>query len=438
MKLERSRQIFERARQVIAGGVSSNVRASDRPFPLCYARGKGSKLLDVDGNEYLDFVMGRGPLILGHSHPALIKAVQETMVDAQLFAAQTEMECEVAETIKKHIPSMEMVRFANSGSEAVHAALRLARFATHRPKIVKFEGHYHGWLDNILFAAPEKARADQSSSDPSRPGNGAAGTADLLIVPWNNLPALEAAFNAHGPEIAAVIMEPVMCNSGCVLPQDGYLEGVRKLCSSKGALLIFDEVITGFRMGLTGAQGRYGVVPDLTVLGKALAGGFILSSFGGKRELMNLIAELKVVHAGTFNGNPISLSAAITSLRILEERKDEFPLLNEMGDQLRLSLVKLANQFSLPCASDGFGMIFCFYLTTAVVSDPMECVKHRDAEATSLFQERMLNQGIRIAPEGTWFLSFAHDQKDVELALNAAKNVLAEIAASRVNSLQRS
>lgn len=424
--LERSRKAFERSRRTVAGGINSNVRASDRPFPLFFDRGKGSRIWDVDGNEYVDFVMGRGPLILGHTDPSLIEAVHEVIGRGQIFAGQTELEYEVAEAIRKHFPSMEMVRFANTGSEAIHATLRLARFSTGRKKIVKFEGHYHGWFDNIVFGTPTKGINKKSDPNEAR-GNSAASSEDVLVLPWNDMSALRIVFDECGRDIAAVVMEPIMCNYGCVMPHPGYLEGVRELCTKQGILLIFDEVITGFRMGLNGAQGHYGLTPDLTVLGKALAGGFVLSCFGGRRDLMDMIADLRVLHAGTFNGNPVSLAAAKATLRIMEERQGEFVRMRQMGNKLIHGLKKLAGDLSLPCGGDGPGSIFCFYLMRSIASESSDRMTLRDDKATALLQENLLAQGIRTTPEGTWLLSFAHDSADMELALTAAKRILPEL-----------
>ncbi|HQH72172.1 MAG TPA: aminotransferase class III-fold pyridoxal phosphate-dependent enzyme, partial [bacterium] len=282
MKTDKSQQLLERSRRVIPGGISSNVRANWEPFPLFYERGEGSRVWDADGNEYIDYVLGRGPLLLGHSPRAVIEAVNKQFQKGLMYAGQTELEIQAAEKICELVPGAEMVRFASSGSESVHAALRLARAVTGRKKILRFEGHYHGWFDNIAwnFAPPLDSSNPRESPKlfPSSAGQCPEDGANLLVLPWNDLELVKRLFDQRGNEIAGVITEPIMCNAGAIEPRPDFLAGLRDLCNQHGSLLIFDEVITGFRVALGGAQALYQVTPDLSVFAKAMGGGVCVSA----------------------------------------------------------------------------------------------------------------------------------------------------------------
>ncbi|HYF01302.1 MAG TPA: aspartate aminotransferase family protein, partial [Planctomycetota bacterium] len=277
MNHEKSKALYERSRRVIPGGVSSNIRARWKPFPLFYSHGRGSRIWDVDGHEYIDYVLGRGPLLLGHSPEPVIEAVKRQLDRGLMYAGQHELEIEVAEAVSRMVPCAERVRFSNSGSEAVHMALRLARAATGRVKHVRFEGHYHGWFDNVFYSyAPTLEDAGPRESPRAVPvskGQPPSDAENVIVLPWNDLALVEKTFREHGPDIAALITEPVMCNSGGILPKPGYLEGLRRLCTRHGVVLIFDEVITGFRVSPGGAQTLFGVTPDLATFAKAVAGG---------------------------------------------------------------------------------------------------------------------------------------------------------------------
>ena len=281
----KSLELYERAQKSLAGGVSSNYRMSKQPHTLFFTRGEGTRIYDVDGNEYLDFTLSQGPLILGHSHPKVLQRVTEEMKHGQLYAGQHELEINLAEKLQRHIPCAELVRFTNSGSESVQATLRLARAFTGRTKYVKFEGHYHGWFDNVLVSLqPSKDTAGPRSSPQAvLETNGQASSVlkDVVVLPWNDLEIVEKALRQNADEIAAIITEPVMCNNGCIEPTEGFLEGLRNLCNRYGVVLIFDETITGFRLGLGGAQAYYGITPDLAIFGKAMASGFPFSLFAG-------------------------------------------------------------------------------------------------------------------------------------------------------------
>src|SRR5690554_1343302 len=323
-KYAQSKALWERSKKVMAGGVSSEFRKHGYPHALFYTHGVGNKIYDVDGNEYLDFTLSQGPLLVGHSHPKVLQAVQESSQKGQLFAGQHVQELELAEKLHKIIPSAEMMRFCLDGSEAVHTALRVARAKTGRPKFLRFEGHYDGWLDNVSWGISTPSLQEMGSREepkvhPWSAGIPARAQEEFLVLPWNDLALVEKTLELHHREIAAVITEPVMCNNGCILPKEGFLHGLRELCDRYGIALVFDEVITGFRLSLGGAQQHFGVTPDLSIFAKALGNGYPISAVVGKQAWMKEIAESRVIHAGTMNsGNP-TVAAALATVTILED-----------------------------------------------------------------------------------------------------------------------
>src|SRR6266404_6762546 len=318
----KSIELYDRTRRHLAGGVSSNVRYASTPVPLFFARGEGARLHDVDGNVHIDYVLGNGPVILGHAPRLVIEAVAASLGEGQLFAAQHPRETELAERLCRLLPSAEVVRFATSGTEAVLMAMRLARAFTGRTKIVKFEGHYHGWSDQAYISARpplnEAGPADAPVPVAGSPGMPASVLEDVVVAGWNDLDLLAKAFDRNKGETAAVIMEPVMVNGGAIPPLPGYLHGVRDLCHTHGALFICDEVITGFRVGLGGAQARFGISADLSVYAKAVAAGFPLAMVAGRRDVMDTLLDKGVMHGGTYNGNVQSMAAALAALDELE------------------------------------------------------------------------------------------------------------------------
>src|SRR5690625_2303421 len=304
----KSAKLYDRAKKALAGGVSSEFRRNAYPHALFYAHGEGSRTYDVDGNEYLDFTLSQGPLILGHSHPKVLKSVAEYSEKGQLYAGQHIKELELAEKLNKLIPSAELIRFSLDGSTAIQTALRVARAKTGRKKFLRFEGHYHGWMDNVcwgLSAPSAKALGSRANPEvyPWTEGLPASTRDEFFILHWNDLALLKKKIEKNHEEIAAIITEPVMCNNGCILPEEGFLEGMREICDRYGIALIFDEVITGFRLGLGGAQEYFDVIPDIAVFAKAMANGYPISAVVGKRNWMRLIEESKVIHAGTMNTN---------------------------------------------------------------------------------------------------------------------------------------
>jgi glutamate-1-semialdehyde 2,1-aminomutase len=425
----RSRSLFEQAQQFLAGGVSSDARRL-APVPLYVDHAAGSHIWDVDGTEYIDYVMGQGPAILGHCAPAVVDAVQVQLTRGHVYSAQHEQEVEVAELVCSLVPCAERVRFNTVGSEAVHGALRLARGVTGRHKVLKFEGHYHGWLDPVLYSVhpplDRAGSADAPVAVPGTKGQQAGGEDGLVICVWNDLDALERMLERHRGEIAAVIMEPLLCNTGCIAPRPGYLEGARKLCDEHGALLIFDEVITGFRLAPGGAQEYFGVTPDLAVFGKAIAGGLPLACLAGRADVMDAISRGEVGHAGTFNSNPLAIAAAAATLH--ELTKDDgaaYARLAATGKRLMDGLRAAARVAGVGMLVDGPGHIFQTYLT-----DQAEVADYRDFAATDLagmtrLHGALLDRGVSIVGRGLWFLSAAHDDVDVDTTLAVVADALA-------------
>jgi glutamate-1-semialdehyde 2,1-aminomutase len=426
---EKSRQLYERARHSMAGGVSSHFRSLGYPHPLFFKRGAGARVYDVDDNEYLDFTLSQGPLILGHSNPVVLRKVNEEMGLGQLYAGQHELELQLAEQLTRLVPCAELIRFCNSGSEAVQATLRLARAFTGRRKYIKFEGQYHGWFDNVLISQhPNGNNSDAPQTVLETKGQAAGVLDEIVVLHWNNLAAVEETFEQIGHDVAAVISEPIMCNNGCIEPLPGYLEGLRRLCDKYGAVLIFDEIITGFRLGLGGAQDFYSVTPDLATFGKAMASGFPISFFGGKRELMELVANGAVLHAGTYNSNNPSIAAAVATLTVLEAGGAQlYERLRGLGLRLKRGLEEAARLSGYQVLVTGPGQVIHMSFTdrrsTVNFRDTLEC----DSKQYGEFVKRMLDRGIRLIGRGIWYLSVAHTEQDIEHAISVASEVLVEM-----------
>lgn len=423
-----SQRMFERSKKSLAGGVSSNVRAGKQPPPLFFERGQGSMIYDVDGHKYIDYVLGQGPLILGHSPPSALEAVRKALEKGQLYAGQHELEIALSERLQELIPCAELVRYSNSGSEIVQAALRLARAYTGREKVIKFEGHYHGWFDNVLISVHPPLESAGPLEDPNAvpgtAGQARSALGDAIVLPWNNLEVFEEAVSKNEGEIAAVIMEPIMCNTGCILPKEGYLEGVREVCNRKGIVLIFDEIITGFRLGLSGAQGHFGITPDLATFGKAMAGGFPVSCLAGKRALMGLIAEGKVNHSGTFNSNVMAITAALATLSELES-DGVYDRLYGLGKRLIEGLREVTGGMGIGTYIEGPGPMFHMAFTDGdPFYDYRTFAEHNDMDKYHRFVEILLDEGVRVIPRGLWYLSTAHTEGDVEFTLEAVKSAL--------------
>lgn len=424
-----SARLYEEARKYAPGGVHSHFRRGSKSFPLFFARAQGSRLCDVDGNEYVDYALGMGPVILGHAHPAVNEAVEASLAKGQLYAGQHEEELALARLICELVPCAELVRLSLSGTEAVQAALRLARAATGRRRVIKFEGHYHGWLDNIYVSVhPDQTRMGAGSEPQAVPmslGQDAEAYTEIQVLPWNNSELFSRAVEAQRGQIAAVIMEPIMCNTSVILPRPGFLERVREVCTQEGIILIFDEVITGFRVGLGGAQEYLGVKPDLAAFAKAMANGYPISCLAGRRDLMELLSSQPVVHAGTYNSNRISCAAALATLELLRRNNGEaYSRINRLGAALIKGLKGLAGETGQPLRVEGLPSVF-----HTTFAEHEEIFDYRSylrcgLELQSRFVTRLLERGIRVTERGVWFLSLAHTEQDIDVTLDAARAAL--------------
>ncbi|MBI1353180.1 MAG: aminotransferase class III-fold pyridoxal phosphate-dependent enzyme [Acidobacteria bacterium] len=424
-----SRERLERARHSLPGGVSSPFRAK-APVPLYFQDAEGPRLLDVDGNRYIDYALAWGPLILGHRHPALVEAMSEAAVRPHNYGAQHDLEYEVAETIQSLVPCAERVAYTCSGSEAVQLALRLARAATGRPLILKFEGHYHGWMDSVLWSY--KPTAEQVLTGKPSPGSGGQtpNAADNLVVArWNSIEAVEATFDAHEGQIAAVILEPYLCNSGCLAPGEGYLAALRELCTRRGALLIFDEIITGFRMHIGGAQTQYGVTPDMASFGKAIAGGPTLSALTGKAEIFRLLEEGKAAFGGTFNGNPMSMMAAKATLAVLAAEGGK-PLAdaNKLALGIRDGVNAMAQRLGAPLRATGFGCAFALHFTSqeGALTEYRDTL-HDDPRRLRRFLQLALDEGQYLLADGRMYTSVVHTATEAEETLAGLEKALVKL-----------
>lgn len=410
----------------MAGGVSSGLRRLARPYPLFFTGGCGSSVTDVDGNTYIDYGLAWGPLILGHSHPEVVEAVTQQATRAMTFGAQCDLEREVAERLVSVIPCADQVSFASSGTEIVQIALRLARAVTGRPLFLKFEGHYHGWDDSVLVSyRSSAAQLEEADGAPVATGCGQRPGGGAVVAQWNDRASVEAMFARHPGQIAAVICEPMLANSGCIPPEPGFLEFLREISTAQGALLIFDEVITGLRLALDGAQGHYGVTPDLATFAKAIGGGVAFAALGGKQELMDWIADGRVIHAGSLNGNPLVLSAANATVRYLQQHSSEiYPRLWRLGDQLASGLSNILTMAGFPVVTRGGGPVFQIYFHDRTPRNYRETIG-ADMALYSDFALALLAEGIQVLHDGRWYLSAAHSEDDIARTLDAAARVAA-------------
>ncbi len=424
-----ARRYHEMARLRIAGGVNSNVRLG--ASPLCFKSGQGARLTDVDDKVYIDYALGMGPNILGHAPPAVIAEVARTLSLGQLFAGQNTLELELANAFCDCVPSAELVRFGLSGSEMVQAALRVARAFTGRTEIIKFEGHYHGWFDNVLI----NNSGPVAAGDPiprvhhlQSAGQSRAASDDVAVLPWNDAAVLERYVAANASRIAAIITEPVMLNTGGILPSDGYLQTLRRVASEHGIVLIFDEVITGFRVGLGGAQEFFGVAPDLAVFAKALGAGFPVAALSGRRDIMELIASGRVNHSGTYNANMISMSAGLATLRALAADKGAVHRrLNAAGGALMQGIAAAAKRAGVALQVSGVPAAFHTCFASHAIHDYASYTR-ADGARLSRFLAALLARGIRPTGRGTWFLSSAHTDADIAETLSAVEAALRDVA----------
>ena len=429
----KSAELLERSRRSLAGGVSSPFRAK-APIPLFIRDARGSRLTDVDGNEFIDYSLAWGPLILGHRHPKLVATLREQAERPHVYGAQHELEFELAELVQAVVPCAERVAFTSSGSEAVQIALRLARAATGRSLILKFEGHYHGWMDSVLLSYKPR-REELETSAFSAPILGTRGQVhnaadNLLVIPWNDIASLREVFQEHGSQIAAVISEPVLCNSGCIEPEKEFLAQMASIAREHGALVIFDEVITGFRIAPGGAQSHYGVTPDIATLGKAMGGGLALSAIAGRQEILELMFTGGVSFGGTFNGNPLSLAAGVTTIQELVRDGGEALLnANRMGEKLMEGIRQTGRRYKLPLLVNGFGAAFAVHFSPLPQLRSYRDTLNDNGPLLSKFLLESCKEGINILPDGRFYVSTVHSELDVEETLAAIDRVCARLAA---------
>lgn len=429
MDFKRSVELFLRAQEFIPGGVNSPVRAfaSVGGRPIFIRQGKGSRIYDEDGNSYIDYVCSWGPLILGHAHPDVVDAVKSAVENGTTFGAATALEVELAEMIVEAVPSIEMVRLVNSGTEALMSAIRLARGFTGRDKVVKFEGCYHGHSDSLLAKA---GSGITTFGLPDSAGVPASLTSDTFVLKYNDLETVEKLASSAGDEIACIVIEPVAGNMGVVQPEEGYLQGLREICNRYGIVLIFDEVITGFRLAYGGAQELYGVNPDLTTLGKIIGGGLPVGAYGGRRDIMECVAPVGPVYqAGTLSGNPLAVSAGIATLKLLQD-KNVYNALFEQANLLRQGLALAATDSGINVQINSVGSMMTVFFTDEPVTD-YASAKKADTQRYAKFFHGMLQRGIYLAPSQfeAAFVSLAHSRQDIEDTIKAAQEVFIDMSA---------
>jgi glutamate-1-semialdehyde 2,1-aminomutase len=435
----RSTELFARAQKSIVGGINSGIRKMEVPVPLYFDHGKGARLWDVDGNEYVDFQTGQGALLYGHAPEGMAVAIAAQAQKGTHWAAQSELEIDVAERLQKMIPGAERVRFNNSATEVVLAAFRLARAHTGRKLILKFEGHYHGWADEGLvgFAPPPDKWGSEDEPTRLHPSQGVIPEVldQFVIVRWNDIEHLRRRVDQYRGQIAAIVFEPVLCNTSCVEPIPGLLQTIRELCDRDSMLMIADETITGFRFGAGCAQTHYGVVPDLTILGKAVGGGVPFAALAGKESSFTKVLSGEAVHAGTLNANPLCLAAAKWCLDQIINLDDTHPAgIIALGQKLMTGLRTLADQHDIPLRPQGPGLVFHTTMlkpgaAEGRVTSYRDYVQRHDAPRWAHLRRCLLENGVRAIERGLWFLSLAHTENDVDEGLQRASTAFARHAA---------
>lgn len=430
----KSKEMYEKAKKFFAMGVGSQVQSFSKPHPIYITHGKGSKIYDIDGNEYIDYLLNYGPNILGHASEVLNDAIKDQLEKGTGFGEPHPLQLELSQMLVEIVPSFEVVNFNNTGSEAVQAAIRLARAFTGKMKFIKFEGHYHGWMDNVFFSFHPDKDEDFGTRENPKPviHNYSKGIPrnvleNVVVLPWNDLDLVRKAFKAHKGEIGAILTEPIMSNCGVIMPKPGYLEGLKKVADENGALLIFDETITGYRVALGGAQELFGVIPDISLGAKALGGGFPIFAYGARKEIMDIVSERLVVHAGTFNANAIGCRAAITVLNQLKKNdKEVIRRINEMGSYLMSEIGKLARRHRQTVRIQGRGAVFCVSFHEREIWDMRDAFSE-ESDRYFIFRELLLDRGIHIFPteKGLWYISAAHSYDDIERTLRAVDDAFA-------------
>jgi glutamate-1-semialdehyde 2,1-aminomutase len=432
----KTQQLYERASNVMPGP-QSNLRIPLSAEPLFIIKGKGARLWDADGNEYIDFMLAAGPGILGHGNREYIETLKnqlDTLYYSVSGASQTPMEVELAEKVVQYVPCAQKVRFCLSGTEAVQLAIRLARAYTKRRYFIRFEGHYHGWLDNVLGGAVNdrpsgKPFAIESDNDPlGTEGRDPGAFEQSFKVPWNDIEVLERVLETYGEEVAMVHMEPILCNGGCCPPRPGYLERVRELCTEYGVVLSFDEVITGFRVGLGGAQGELGVTPDIATFGKAMAGGIPIGAVAGKTEIMDLLLERRVIGAGTFNGYPFGMAASLATLRILEKGHGSYYRdMDRLQGRLMKGLKAIGRRYGIPTLVQGPRGVFFHHFIDKEVAYSVRDLKEGDVEKQNRFRTLLAENGVLIMWRGRWYVSGGLSEVDVDRTLESADRAMARL-----------
>ena len=437
LNTEKSKALHERALQVIPGAASSVSRTAQEgyiPYPLFIDRAEGARLYDVDGNKYIDYLQALGPTLVGHANPRIINFVAEQMQKGTIYGLPYEMQIDVAEKLIRDVPSFEKVSFMNSGTEVVQMALRLARAYTQKDIIAKFEGNYHGWLDNVAISVhPPLEKAGPVTGPQNIPiGAGIPKSTyqDMLVLPWNDLEVLEQTIATHKEQIAGIIVDPCACNAGIIPPAEGFLEALRELTAQHGILLIFDEVITGFRLGLGGAQEKFGVTPDLTTMAKAMGGGFPIGVYGGRADIMDLLADASVLRAGTLNANRVAIAAAYATLEFLEEDNGRvYQHIYRLGDKLIAGIRDIIRKKQIQALVQGFGSMFQIHFT------PLQQIRnYRDScrssgELFMTWRNKLLEKRIFIRPAhfGELYVTAAHTDEDIDRTLRAMEDVLGEM-----------
>jgi len=426
----KSAALLERSKKVLAGGVSSEFRKFNHPHGLFYDRAEGVYTYDVDGNKYLDFTLSQGPMIAGHSHPHVLKRIYDYTKKGQLYAGQHLLEIELAEKLNKYIPSAELMRFCLDGSTAVQTALRVARAKTGRNKFIRFEGHYHGWLDNVSWGLTMNKEAmgprENSIPLPWTEGINKGAIDEFILLPWNDLELVKKTMATHHGEIAAIITEPIMCNSGCILPEDGFLAGLRDICNKHSTALIFDEVITGFRTHLGGAQAYFNIIPDISIFAKALASGYPISAIVGTKEWMNVVAEGKVIHAGTMNSACPTVAAALGTIEVLEQDGTHERIFR-LGHKLMKGLQRVAEETEQNLLVQGLGPMFHAGFTEMKRTREFRELDSYEQPKSKMFVQGLQQRGIRVIGRGLWYISAVHEDEHIEHAIKMAKEVLSEL-----------
>lgn len=420
-----SAAMYQRACKSLATGVSSGLRRSVTPVPLYFDRADGPYYYDVDGHELVDYTLAWGPLIVGSNHPSVNAAVARQLSRGYAFGAQHAGEAELAELMIASVPGIEQVIFSNTGTEAVQAALRLSRAFTGRSKFIKFEGHYHGWLNNVLVSYRPKG-ADPFITEPTCGGQPAGEFAETVTVPWNDLAALENTFAKYPGRIAAVITEPILANSGCVMPRGGFLAGVIDLCRKHGAISIFDEVITGFRLALGGAREHFALTPDLSVYGKAMAGGFAMSAVGGRAAIFEVLRDGRTIHAGTYNGNCINIAAAVATIQVLRQ-PGVYDRMNAHGQAIRACFEAAAKKAGRKLVTSGAGGVFGVHFGVDKAPEDYRQATQTDMSTYTVLRANLLNRGIHLLPDGRWYISAVHTDKELAKTTAAIQAAVAEL-----------